>query len=149
MRKKRHNAILNIIYEHEILSQEQLMAHLKNQGFDVTQATVSRDIQDLGLIKKTTADGYTKPHYEKPENPEIIKLKPLFKSSVLSIEGSGQLIVIKTIIGSASPACLIVDKLNLPEIMGTIAGDDTALVILRDAANLTHIISKLSEILNN
>ncbi|MDR0697164.1 MAG: arginine repressor [Christensenellaceae bacterium] len=147
MSKSRHDAILNIISKHQISDQRQLSILLKDIGFDVTQSTVSRDIQDLGLIKVTTEND-NRPYYTRPLHPDLIKLKPLFERSVISIEGSGQLIVLKTITGAASSACVIVDKLNFNEVMGTIAGDDTVLIILRDANYLNDVILKLKSIVN-
>jgi len=140
MRKSRQDILLKIIQEQEIETQQDLMLALKEEGFEVTQATVSRDIQELKLAKGKTKDG--KSYYVKPPDPAFQKLKTLFRQSVTSIDGVNNFIVIKTIGGGASSACIIIDKLNHPQIMGTIAGDDTVLVIIREQNELENIIKQ-------
>lgn len=131
-RAERQAKILEIIESRPVETQQELTALLKEAGFDATQATVSRDIQDLGL-EKTNSNGK---RYRKPLDPKFIKLKTLFHQSVLSVDGVGNLIVIKTLSGAANSACALIDKLEQPDIMGTIAGDDSILVIVRQAERL-------------
>jgi transcriptional regulator of arginine metabolism len=140
VRKGRQETLLKIIEEREIETQQDLLLALRAEGFDVTQATVSRDIQELGLEKTSPKGGRS--HYIKPQDPAFLKLKTLFKQAVLSFEGVGNFIVIKTISGGANSACLTIDKLNHSQIMGTIAGDDTILVIIRNPSEVQNVIKQ-------
>ncbi len=140
MRQSRQEKLLSIIAEKRIETQQDLMNELRNEGFEVTQATVSRDIQDLGLTK--VGAGGNRPHYVKPLDPKLAKLKSLFHQAVLSIEGVGHMIVIKTIPGGANSACILIDKFEHAEIMGTVAGDDTILVIVRSEAEVDTIVKQ-------
>lgn len=144
-RQIRQEKLLQIIAAREIETQQDLMAALREEGFEVTQATVSRDIQDLGLIK--TSVGGKKSHYVKPVDPKLAKMKSLFHQSVLSIEGVGNLIVIKTLTGTANSACILIDKFDHPEIMGTVAGDDTILVIVRVASEVNSIVKQFQQMM--
>ena len=141
MRKNRQETLLKIIEEQEIETQHGLLLALRAEGFDVTQATVSRDIQELKLEK-------TNSRYVKPLDPALQKLKTLFRGAVLSIEGANNFIVIKTIAGGANSACLAIDKLNNKEIMGSIAGDDTILVIIRNQSEMGNVIKQFEQLLN-
>ncbi|MFI3229376.1 MAG: arginine repressor [Bacillota bacterium] len=145
MRQIRQEKLLSIISEKKIETQQDLMNELRSEGFEVTQATVSRDIQDLGLTKVAT--GGSRPHYVKPLDPKLAKLKSLFHQAVLSIEGVGHLIVIKTIPGGANSACILIDKFEHSDIMGTVAGDDTILVIVRNQDEVQNIVKQFYELM--
>lgn len=132
MKTQRHAAILRIVRRETVGSQEQLRASLKTEGFDVTQATLSRDIRELGLAKVSAPDGGS--HYEPPVDggsgvrPHLEQLLP---SMLVSAEGVGPLLVLKTATGAAQALGLAVDGAGWTEILGTIAGDDAILVITR------------------
>lgn len=143
-RSSRQEAIIKIITEKEINTQNELVNELTEAGFNVTQATVSRDINELGLIKvagKEKKIRYSVHHTEH----KLGKLSTLFKESVIKMDTAMNLIVIKTYDGSANAACLLLDKLDLPNIVGTLAGDDTILVIAKTPEDVPEIYAQLKE----
>lgn len=143
-REQRHKIIAKIITEQEISTQNELVEVLQNMGLDITQATVSRDINELGLVK--VAGKIKKFRYViKTVDQKISKLSTLFKESVISMDTAMNIIVIKTYEGSANAACLLLDKLNLPNIVGTLAGEDTILVIVKNLDNVPYIYNALKE----
>ncbi len=144
-RQARQEKLLELIEKHDIDTQQELTELLKLEGFKVTQATVSRDIQELGLQKTTTSGG--KAHYVKPLDPKLMRLKILFHQSVLSIDYAENFIVLKTINGSANSAAILIDSLENRNIMGTIAGDDTILIIIRDKSEVQTIVKLLDNFL--
>lgn len=145
-RQGRQLKLLEIIAQKEIETQVELAAALEEAGYKVTQATVSRDIKELGLIKILTDDKKYKYFYVEGNNQNISsKLISLFKDSVISIQDSLNLIVVKTLSGSANAAALLLDKLSLPMILGTVAGDDTILVISRSVEEVGYIVNKIKE----
>lgn len=140
-RQDRQAKLLEIILSKDVDTQQELTDLLTTAGFSVTQATVSRDIQELGLVKTTGGSG--KPHYIKPLDPRLNKLKNLFHQSVLNIDYTGNLVVIKTIAGAANSACTLIDNITHDDIMGTIAGDDTILIIIKNIENVEKIVKLL------
>jgi transcriptional regulator of arginine metabolism len=145
-RNIRHDAIKSIIDQNEVSTQEELTEFLKEKGFDTTQATVSRDINQLGLVKiagKTKKFKYAL----KPSDDVNGKIANIFKESVVSIESSLNLIVIKTYEGSANGAAAFLDKLKLQDILGTVSGDDTILVVAKSAEAVPLICKILKEYL--
>lgn len=129
---KRHFKIREIITEHDIETQDELVDHLKQLGFKVTQATVSRDIKELHLVKVPSSSGrykYSLPT-EQRFNPKE-KLKRLIMESFVSIDYAQHFIVLKTLPGNANAIGALIDDLDWEEIMGTICGDDTCLIICR------------------
>lgn len=144
IRERRQNKILYLISEKEIDTQTQLVEELNSLGFDVTQATISRDIKELGLIKISGEQKKYK-YAIPPINPKLNKLTTLFTESVISMEEAMNLIVIKTYPGTANTACVFLDKLNLPQIAGTLAGDDTLIIIARTIDDVSIIYNTLKE----
>lgn len=140
-RTDRQEKLLDLITSFTVENQKQLTELLKQNSFDITQATVSRDIKELGLIKKRGLNGVS--HYVKPVDPRLKKLKTLFHQSVLKIDFTGNLIIIKTLSGAANSACALVDKFGEPEIVGTIAGDDTVMIAVRNESSVQNIIKLL------
>ena len=124
-RNARQGKILELIEEKDIETQEELVKELQNSGFEVTQATVSRDIKELGLIK-ISADGkrqkYTK---ERTDNTVMSKFTDMFRHSVVTIDYALNIVVIKTLSGSANVAGTMVDRLKNSSVLGCVAGDDT------------------------
>ena len=134
MKTQRHRAILEIVESNAVETQEDLAAMLSGRGYRVTQATVSRDIKELRLLKVLTDQGaYRYAVAEKAEQGLAERLRRVFAETVLTVETAGNLIVIKTLPGGAHAAAELVDTMRWPETVGTLAGDNTILVIIRDA----------------
>lgn len=129
---QRHIKIREIIANHEIETQDELVDHLRAANFNVTQATVSRDIKELHLVKVPMSDGRYK--YSLPAdqrfNP-LQKLKRSLMDAFVRIDYAGNLIVMKTLPGNAHAIGALIDNLDWEEILGTICGDDTCLIICR------------------
>lgn len=145
----RQRRIVEIISRHDIDTQEELVAWLAEDGFSVTQATVSRDIRDLGLVKVMSPDG-KKYRYQlqQPKDTKSERFLSVFRNTVLSIKAAENLIVVKTETGSANAAAETVDRLSLDGILGVIAGDNTIFAAVDTAANAAEIVKKLEEILH-
>lgn len=147
-RSTRQLKLVEIISKREIETQEALAEALREEGYVVTQATVSRDIKELGLIKTMTANkGYK---YSQPQIQEYKtsdKLLNLFRESVLSIDFSENFIVIKTLSGSANSAAALIDKMSIPDVMGCIAGDDTILIMIKHRSAVEDTVDKLKSLL--
>ena len=132
MKFQRQAAILRIINEYEIKTQEELSSLVCEAGFPATQATISRDIKELRLVKVATADSGYK--YASPSKhgggTYMSRLKNIFKECVIRIDKAGNLVVVKTLSGMANAAAVAMDSMEMEEIIGTVAGDDTILIIL-------------------
>lgn len=143
-KKNRLDEILNLIENFEIDTQEELTQKLIDKGYNVSQATVSRDINDLGLIK--CAGTIKKFKYCKPIpvntslNEQMLNL---FKQIVKSIINAENLIVVKTLSGNANSAGSVIDNMHLPQILGTIAGDDTLLIVTPTCADAEMVVKSL------
>lgn len=146
MKPQRHNVILELVREHRIPSQEALRERLAHRGIEVAQATLSRDIRELGLVKVPDEDGgslYTLPAGVTEPMPTLARLLP---SLYLGADGVGNLLVVKTLVGGAQPIAVGIDWEEWPEVVGTVAGDDTILLILRDAAQRAVIVRRIEEL---
>ena len=144
VRSKRQQIILDIIDKHEVGTQGELVELLRKQGFDATQATVSRDIKELGLVKVSGSERKYK--YVKADGGAhkiSAKFGNIFKECVLSVRSATNIIVIKTVIGGANSACAFIDHLNLPQVIGTLAGDDTILLVMQDNQSAENIVAEL------
>jgi transcriptional regulator of arginine metabolism len=142
---ERQRAILGIVKRSRLGSQEALREVLSQQGFEVTQATLSRDIRDLRLVKVTGADG--QPYYTLPEEWETTPpLESLLPTLFLAAEGSGNLLVIRTMTGGAQAVALGIDWEEWPEVLGTIAGVDTILLILRSPDQMETVKERVESI---
>jgi|SRR5690554_2510662 transcriptional regulator of arginine metabolism len=147
-RTSRQTKILEIISKKDIETQEELVAELKKVNFNVTQATVSRDIKELGLIKVLGESRKYKYALEKTGNSNIsVKLTNLFRESVISIDSANNLIVVKTLSGSANAAAVMVDKSGYDGVLGCIAGDDTFLIVCRNEEVVEKVLQKLHDII--
>ena len=141
-KRERKKAILDLIRTHRITSQKALRELLKEQRIEVTQATLSRDMTELRLIKVMGSDGGA--HYALPEGGEHTpSLESLLPTLFVSAESAGNLMVVRTMTGGAQAVGLAIDSEEWPEVMGTIAGDDTVLLILRDPEQASAIQSRL------
>ena len=146
MKTNRQEKILQLIQSRDIETQEQLLGALEAEGFHTTQATISRDIKQLRIVKALGAHGnycYTTSP-KATEHTFSAKLNLIFKQGVISINHAQNIIVVKTIPGMASAACLALDTLELNEILGTIAGDDTCFIVVRDTASAASLCSEIS-----
>lgn len=149
MKSTRQAAILNLIDRQDIKTQKELAEKLRVQGFHVTQATVSRDIKEMRLLKVLTGLGeYKYATADQAEHSVSDRFVRMFVDSVLSIEASGNIIVIKTLSGSANVAGEAIDSMRWPEVAGTLSGDNTILVIVRAHAEAADVVKKFNEILH-
>lgn len=133
MKKRRHEKILQIISNNTVDTQEELLRLLRDEGFDVTQATVSRDIKELRLVKTQTGNGkyrYTAP---KDGSRDISsRFFSLFSENTISVQSACNIVVIKSLTGMAQAVCAAMDSLHWEGIVGTLAGDDTIFVVTQD-----------------
>ena len=132
VKAKRQQAILSIIRQQPVTTQEELVQALASQGLDVTQATISRDIRELKLIKVANGAGY---RYAEPAQPLPVdvygRVRRAFADYVISIEHSGNLVVVKTNPGTANAVAASIDDASFPKVLATLAGDDVVLIITR------------------
>ena len=146
MKKTRHELILNYIKNNNVSRQEEIIKMLSDNGFSVTQATISRDIKELKIIKEHF--GKNDIRYavsEKIDNEDNYKM--IFTRSAISANVAMNIIVIKCYSGTANAACIALDSMNLPGLVGTIAGDDTIFVACKDIEATTHIIHTINSLL--
>jgi transcriptional regulator of arginine metabolism len=147
MRYSRQNKILELINGHEIDTQERLAELLQKSGYPVTQATVSRDIKELQLVKTLTPSGkYKYTVSVGPERAANDRFVKIFRETVLSIEHAGNIIVIKTLSGCANAACEAIDSLHFANILGSIAGDNTLMLVVDETANVAAIAARFNEL---
>ena len=147
MKSRRHAKILDIIAEYPIETQDELLTRLKDEGYKATQATISRDIKDLRLVKTLGSDGRYR-YVSAAKNSTDIRsnFSSLFASSVNSIDFAQNIVVIKTLSGMAQAVCAALDSNDYKAVVGTIAGDDTIFIACRSsqlAVNLTEELKKL------
>ena len=148
MKSSRQIAILEIIRDMDIETQEELADGLRKRGFKVTQATVSRDIKELRLLKVMSAGGtYKYATGDRAENGLTERFIRMFSESVLGMTYAYNQIVIQTLSGSANMAAEAIDNLRWDEIMGTLAGDNTILLLTRDIADVPVVIERINAML--
>jgi transcriptional regulator of arginine metabolism len=146
MKSRRQGAILEIIDREPLHSQEQLRRRLARAGFAATQATISRDIKELGLVKRAGDGAYQRPGVI-TSNPEttLNALAHAAAEYVRRVDRVQQLLVVRTGAGQAQALALAIDGARLPEAVGTIAGDDTILVIAKDGRRAASLVKRLEE----
>ena len=144
MKARRQTAILELVDREPLHSQEQLRRRLRPRGFDATQATISRDIKELGLVKRAGDGAYQRPGSDTTD-PEtaLTALERAAAEFLRRVERVQQLVVIRTGIGQAQPLAIAIDRAQLPEAVGSIAGDDTILVIARDRKRAAALVKRL------
>jgi len=149
MKKERQNAVLRIIASTNVETQNHLIEELGKVGIESTQATVSRDIRELLLIKEMTASGSYR--YTVSERPEMQnqknRLKGIFKESITSYTSAQNLVVIKTLPGLASAACSAIDSMGIKNIVGSIAGDDTGFIAMNDTLSAEKFCKEIEDML--
>jgi transcriptional regulator of arginine metabolism len=141
----RHRAILEALRQGPVASQEDLQKALRKRGFKVGQATLSRDIRELNLSK--TAGGYSVPQGEAAGGLALPPVQRLVREFVLDVRPAQNLLVLKTIVGSAQPVAAALDEQEWEEMVGTIAGDDTILIICPDKDACKKVASRIEEML--
>ena len=147
MKKNRQEAIIELIQQYPIETQEELLSRLNQIGFKTTQATISRDIRELALIKKPDADGKQIYCLIDQEDETSRKYQRILAEAIISME-----LVVKTVSGMAMASAAALDSLNIIGMVGTIAGDDTIMCVMKDKnigrtaiAEIDHMIKKLKE----
>lgn len=148
MKTVRQVTILDIIEKNDIETQEDLADALRLRGIQVTQATVSRDIKELRLLKVLTPTGtYKYATADKAENGLNDRFIRMLAESVLSVAASANMIVIKTLSGSAAVAAEALDSLHWPEVLGTIAGDNTIFMVVRSMEEVPLVVDRIQEMM--
>ena len=147
MKTKRQSRILELIRNNDIETQEELQAYLIKEGFAVTQATVSRDIRDMKLTKISTNSGKQK-YVALNDSTEDLSEKyvRVLKEGYVSMDMAQNILVIKTVSGMAGAVCASIDAMNIHEIVGSIAGDDTIMCAIRTTEDMVAIMKKLRKI---
>ena len=149
MKVRRQMKIMELISSRPIETQEELATLLSQSGFEVTQATVSRDVKELRLVKVPLGEnryGYALPP-DIPKGSVILGSRRIFRESVISMDYSENLIVIKTLPGSAQGVAYAVDNMDWEEILGSLAGDDTILVIAKHKDQVTKVMERFEKFL--
>jgi transcriptional regulator of arginine metabolism len=141
----RHNAILELLGAGPIPSQDELQRLLHKRGLDAGQATLSRDIRELGLVK--TSSGYTLPGREVAGESDLPSVSRLVREFVTSVRAAQNLLVTKTSVGSAQPVAAALDDEDWPEALGTIAGDDTILIVCEDRRAASRLADRIQGML--
>ena len=149
MKRARQAEILNVIRMMDVETQEQLLAELKLRGFTTTQATISRDIKQLRLVKELAPTGsYRNVAADRQEGKSSAgRLRNIFKEGVVSVEAAQNLVVVKTMPGLASAACSALDGMEIAGMVGSLAGDDTGMLIMRDSASAEAFCSEAHKLL--
>ena len=133
MKRARQAEILKIIQSVDVETQEQLLDELKSRGFASTQATISRDIKELRLVKELSGGGYRYASSERKGMADSdARLRNIFKEGVTSVDRAQNIVVVRTMPGLASAACSALDSMESPGMVGSLAGDDTGILIMRD-----------------
>ncbi len=146
-KRTRQQAILEIVREHRVSSQAVLAQQLSKNGFNVTQATLSRDIADLNLMK--SKGGYTTlGNAGTADTPQMPDPEGTLRRLVTRVDQANNLVVVKTSPGSAQPVALAIDDGRYKEILGTVAGDDTVLIVTRIDNDARSFVDRLSELLD-
>lgn len=150
MKRKRHALILELIQQYEITTQDELLAKLRENGFEVTQATVSRDIKELRLVKALSPSGQYRYMAGAAQGDEYLaKFYTIFSGSVISVDYAGNTCVVKCYAGMAQAACAAIDAMHFEGIVGTLAGDDTIFVLCRTPELTQQLKSSLDKMLQN
>lgn len=151
MRSQRQQMIMKLVSEKHIDTQESLQAELAKHGFSVTQATVSRDIKELSLIKTVSADGnyrYSIPSLKKSRMQDGgSAVLGFISDSVLSVDYAGNTVVVKCHSGMAQAVCAKLDSTGLDNVVGTLAGDDTIFILMRTESDAQRLLKELNSIL--
>ena len=148
MKYARHSKILEIIRSEEIYTQDELSAKLKEAGYKATQATVSRDIKELNLIKVPGVTGKSR-YVDTPRisDQTIDKFSKILRETILTVNSSDNIVVIKTLNGCANAAAEIIDRVPYEEVLGSIAGDNTIFLVVDKKEHVNHVVKMINETL--
>ena len=149
MKNARQDEIVKIIQSMEIETQDQLLEVLRARGFSTTQATISRDIKDLRMVKELTGSGGYRYAMSdrKSSSASDTRLRNIFKEGVVSAEVAQNLVVVRTMPGLASAACSALDGMDIEGMVGSLAGDDTGILIMRDNASAQQFVGEIHKLL--
>jgi transcriptional regulator of arginine metabolism len=148
MRYSRQNKILELIDKYDIETQEMLSDLLRKNGFEVTQATISRDIKDMKLIKSLTPDGiYKYVAAEGAQRTTSERYIKIFRETIQTVAYSGNILVIKTLSGCANAACEAIDSLGFEHVLGTVAGDNTLFLVIDEPGNAQGLAAQFESLL--
>jgi transcriptional regulator of arginine metabolism len=151
MKSSRHKEIIELVKNNNIKTQEDLLLALKNNGIVTTQATVSRDIKEIGLLKIISSSGeyiYTTPINHKFNN-KALKNYDILAHSIIGVDSSLNTVVVKCSTGTANAVCACLDSMEIDEIVGTLAGDDTIFVLMRTIDDTTKFINDIKTYVKN
>ena len=149
MKNARQQKILEIIQKYDIDTQEALISKLAEEGYTVTQTTASRDIRQLNLVKTITANGtykYAAPGVARPASSPTPVLNSAITEAVIRVEAAGHIVVVKTFSGMANAIAVCFDSLNRDDIVGSVAGDDTILLVVKTSEGALRLESELRDI---
>jgi transcriptional regulator of arginine metabolism len=147
VKKKRHEAIIRLIEQHCLSTQTDLLEMLKTEGFDTTQATISRDINELNLVKSEGVNKKSK-YIRAIDTSKAVSSQSLniFKHSTVSISYANNLIVVKTLSGHANAVGMVIDDMCFPQVLGSVAGDDVVLVVAKSENDADIVVKSLRNI---
>lgn len=149
MKTRRHAKILELIKEYDIDTQDELLKYLRDSGFDVTQATVSRDIKELRLIKSLSRSGKYKYSTGSENTSDMsVKFYSLFSDSVISVDSAQNIVVVKTMTGMAQAVCAAMDSMFWQGFVGTLAGDDTIFIVCKDEPIAAQVNEEFKKLIN-
>ncbi len=149
MKKKRHEAIIRLIEQNNLSTQTDLLEKLQEEGFKTTQATISRDIKDLRLVKKVDEFGRSCYAVDSGDSDELIgKYRSIFSHSVVSADYAGNTLVVKCYTGMAQAACAALDSMHWEGLVGTLAGDDTIFALCRTPEDAERMKAAITELVN-
>lgn len=147
MKKRRHELILEFIKNNNVSTQEEIISMLSENGFNVTQATISRDIKELKLVKEHYGKNETRYAITEKQASNDDNFKMIFTRSALSVEAAMNIVVIKCYPGTANAACMALEKIHLDGVVGTLAGDDTIFVACKELRATTVVIDTIKAML--
>lgn len=148
MKRQRHEVVVDLINRYDIETQEELAAYLREEGFDVTQATVSRDIRELKLSKIATGNGRQKYIILKNDDSHLgDKFIRVLRDGFVSMSMAQNILVVKTVQGMAMAVAAAIDAMKFPEIVGCIAGDDTIMAAVKSTEDTMVVMEKINKIL--
>ena len=149
MKRNRQEAILRVISQYEVETQQELAQRLKEKGFEVTQATVSRDIRDMKLSKMPTGEGHQKyVRFHNDEKHLSGKYVNVLKEGFVSIDMAQNILVVKTVSGMAMAVAAAIDAMKYPEIVGSIAGDDTIMMAVRTVEDTKSLMNQILQLVH-
>jgi transcriptional regulator of arginine metabolism len=150
MKAKRQAMILDIVNTRDVQTQDQLMEALQDAGFVCTQATISRDIKEMRIVKEMTKFGTYRyaPSAKEVKGTFSARLNTIFRECVISFDYAQNIIVVRTLPGLASAAGSAIDAMNLSTIVGTLAGDDTVMIVMRDTNSAATLCGEIRSLLN-